>query len=81
MICKYTARDRRWGSTKGGGGGRIVLFNILCYGLNRLAAGLNSASQTTVLAVVGMKKGKMNDLKALFLMLKSVHLFGLYKSM
>lgn len=38
---------------------KIVLFNILGCGLNRLAAGLNSASQITVLAVVGMKKGKM----------------------
>lgn len=76
------SKRQKMGKYKGrGGGGGRVLFNILSCGLNRIAAGLNSASQITVLAVVGMKKGKMNDLKALFLMLKSVHLFGLYKSM
>lgn len=71
MTCKYIARDRRWGSK------RKKRKKISDCSINTLAVVLY-CTQINVL-VVGMKKGHLDDLKRVFLMLKGVHLFELYK--
>lgn len=70
MTCKYIARDRRWGSKR-------KRKKISDCSINTLAVVLY-CTQINVL-VVGMKKDHLDDLKRVFLMLKGVHLFELYK--